>query len=80
MTVTVDGAKAKTTLVNLTPGQTYEISVTSVKGFEESDPSSGTVTTGKGAEVLKIPTVEKLIKLYTAVTQTEPGFRIHSSL
>ncbi|XP_041094570.1 tenascin-like isoform X4 [Polyodon spathula] len=45
-TVTVDGAKAKTTLVNLTPGQTYEISVTSVKGFEESDPSSGTVTTG----------------------------------
>ncbi|XP_058861387.1 tenascin-like isoform X2 [Acipenser ruthenus] len=46
LTVTVDGAKAKTTLVNLTPGQTYEISVTSVKGFEESDPSSGTVTTG----------------------------------
>ncbi|KAK1155824.1 hypothetical protein AOXY_G26668 [Acipenser oxyrinchus oxyrinchus] len=45
-TVTVDGAKAKTTLVNLTPGQTYEISVTSVKGLEESDPSSGTVTTG----------------------------------
>ncbi|XP_078406452.1 tenascin isoform X3 [Cetorhinus maximus] len=44
-TVTVDGSKTRTTLRKLTPATEYVIKVISVKGFEESEPISGTVHT-----------------------------------
>ncbi|XP_067825689.1 tenascin isoform X6 [Heptranchias perlo] len=44
-TVTVDGSKTRTILRKLIPATEYEIKVISVKGFEESEPISGTVHT-----------------------------------
>ncbi|XP_048469310.1 tenascin [Rhincodon typus] len=44
-TVTVDGRKTRTILKRLTPATEYEIKVIAVRGFEESEPVSGTVHT-----------------------------------
>lgn len=44
-TVTVDGSKSQTSLRNLIPATQYEIKVFSIKDFEESEPTSGMVTT-----------------------------------
>ncbi len=46
MTVTVDGSVLEALLPNMMPGKTYQVTVSSVKGLEESDPSTDTVTTG----------------------------------
>lgn len=46
MTVTVDGGVFEALLANMIPGKTYQVTVSSVKGLEESDPSMDTVTTG----------------------------------
>ncbi|XP_074067844.1 tenascin isoform X4 [Macrotis lagotis] len=43
--VTVDGSKMQTGLVNLLPGVEYLVSIISIKGFEESEPVTGTLTT-----------------------------------
>ncbi|XP_010995671.2 tenascin isoform X3 [Camelus dromedarius] len=43
--VTVDGTKTQTRLLRLLPGTEYLVSVIAVKGFEESEPVSGTLTT-----------------------------------
>uniref|UniRef100_A0A8D0ZXP0 Tenascin n=1 Tax=Sus scrofa TaxID=9823 RepID=A0A8D0ZXP0_PIG len=43
--VTVDGTKTQTRLLRLLPGVEYLVSVIAVKGFEESEPVSGTLTT-----------------------------------
>ncbi|XP_032992911.1 tenascin isoform X3 [Lacerta agilis] len=43
--VTVDGSKSRTKLVKLIPGVEYIVSIISVKGFEESEPVSGSLTT-----------------------------------
>ncbi|KAL8174440.1 UNVERIFIED_CONTAM: hypothetical protein K2H54_044849 [Gekko kuhli] len=45
--VTVDGSKSRTKLVKLIPGVEYVVSIISVKGFEESEPVSGSLTTGR---------------------------------
>ena len=46
MTVTVDGSVFEAVLPNMIPGKTYQVTVSAVKGLEESDPSTDTVTTG----------------------------------
>lgn len=46
MALTVDGSVFEALLPNMTPGKTYRVTVSSVKGLEESDPSTDTVTTG----------------------------------
>ncbi|XP_061459945.1 tenascin isoform X2 [Rhineura floridana] len=43
--VTVDGSKSSIKLVKLIPGAEYIVSIISVKGFEESEPVSGSLTT-----------------------------------
>ncbi|KAG6933917.1 tenascin C [Chelydra serpentina] len=43
--VTVDGTKTRTKLVKLIPGVDYTVSIISIKGFEESEPLSGILTT-----------------------------------
>ncbi|XP_030598758.1 tenascin-like [Archocentrus centrarchus] len=45
MTLTVDGGVFKALLPNMIPGKTYQVTVSAVKGLEESDPSTDTVTT-----------------------------------
>ncbi|XP_036288700.1 tenascin isoform X9 [Pipistrellus kuhlii] len=44
-TVTVDGTKTQTKLTTLLPGAEYLVSIVAMKGFEESEPISGTFTT-----------------------------------
>lgn len=44
--VTVAGTKTQTRLLRLLPGVEYLVSVTALKGFEESTPVSGMLTTG----------------------------------
>ncbi|XP_029395749.1 tenascin isoform X2 [Mus pahari] len=43
--VTVDGTDTEARLVRLTPGVEYRVSVIAMKGFEESDPVSGSLIT-----------------------------------
>ncbi|XP_069332822.1 tenascin isoform X3 [Eulemur rufifrons] len=43
--VTVDGSKTQTRLVKLVPGVEYFVNVIAMKGFEESEPVSGLLTT-----------------------------------
>lgn len=47
MMVTVDGGVFEALLSNMVPGKMYQVTVSSVKGLEESDPSTDTVTTGR---------------------------------
>ena len=44
--VTVDGTKTQTRLAKLLPGAEYLVSVIAMKGFEESEPVSGSFSTG----------------------------------
>ncbi|XP_053709924.1 tenascin-like isoform X2 [Synchiropus splendidus] len=45
MTVTVDGDVLEALLPNMMPGKMYQVTVSALKGLEESEPSSDTVTT-----------------------------------
>ncbi|XP_068190375.1 tenascin-like isoform X2 [Antennarius striatus] len=45
MVVTVDGGVFEALLSHMIPGKTYQVTVSSVKGLEESDPSANMVTT-----------------------------------
>ncbi|XP_028458209.1 tenascin isoform X4 [Perca flavescens] len=45
MMVTVDGDVFEASLPNMAPGKMYQVTVSSVKGLEESDPSTDTVIT-----------------------------------
>lgn len=44
-TVTTDGTLSEALLPNLIPGETYRVTVVAVKGLEESDPVTDTLTT-----------------------------------
>lgn len=52
VTMTVDGGVFQALLANMIPGRKYQVTVSSVKGLEESDPSMDTVTTGGLASTL----------------------------
>ncbi|XP_041826705.1 tenascin isoform X3 [Melanotaenia boesemani] len=43
--VSADGSVSETLLVNMIPGKTYQVTVSAMKGLEESEPSTDTVTT-----------------------------------
>ncbi|KAG7498368.1 tenascin-like isoform X5 [Solea senegalensis] len=45
MTVSVDGSVFEALLPNMIPGKAYQVTVTAVKGLEESDASTDTITT-----------------------------------
>ncbi|XP_077097902.1 tenascin isoform X3 [Siphateles boraxobius] len=45
MVMTVDGSQSQVSLINLIPGEMYQVSVIAVKGLEESEPVSDTFTT-----------------------------------
>ncbi|XP_066515911.1 tenascin [Hoplias malabaricus] len=43
--IEVDGSQSQTRLTNLIPGESYQVTTIAMKGLEESDPVSGTLTT-----------------------------------
>ncbi|XP_061589915.1 tenascin-like isoform X5 [Cololabis saira] len=45
LVVTADGSVTETLLINMIPGKTYQVTVSSLKGLEESEPSTDAVTT-----------------------------------
>uniref|UniRef100_A0A8B9GR37 Tenascin C n=1 Tax=Astyanax mexicanus TaxID=7994 RepID=A0A8B9GR37_ASTMX len=79
MTITVDGGESHTVLPNLTPGVTYQVTVTAVKGLEESEPGSDRVTTAldkpRGLTVINITDTEALL-LWQPTIATVDGYVI----
>uniref|UniRef100_A0A1A7X0X3 Tenascin C n=1 Tax=Iconisemion striatum TaxID=60296 RepID=A0A1A7X0X3_9TELE len=45
LSLTADGSVSETLLINMLPGKAYRVTVRALKGLEESEPSSGSVTT-----------------------------------
>ncbi|XP_074779787.1 tenascin isoform X3 [Athene noctua] len=73
--VTVDGSKTRTKLVKLIPGVDYNVSIISVKGFEESEPVSGTLKTAldspSGLVVVNITDSEALATWQPAIAAVD---------
>ncbi|XP_010156626.1 PREDICTED: tenascin [Eurypyga helias] len=73
--VTVDGSKTRTKLVKLIPGVDYNVSIISVKGFEESEPLSGTLKTAldspSGLVVVNITDSEALATWQPAIAAVD---------
>ncbi|KFU87163.1 Tenascin-R, partial [Chaetura pelagica] len=73
--ITVDGSKTRTKLTKLVPGVDYNVSIISVKGFEESEPISGTLKTAldspSGLVVLNITDSEALATWQPAIAAVD---------
>ncbi|XP_058279140.1 tenascin isoform X1 [Hirundo rustica] len=73
--VTVEGSKTRTKLVKLIPGVDYNVSIISVKGFEESEPVSGTLKTAldspSGLVVVNITDSEALATWQPAIAAVD---------
>uniref|UniRef100_A0A8D2MRQ1 Tenascin C n=1 Tax=Zonotrichia albicollis TaxID=44394 RepID=A0A8D2MRQ1_ZONAL len=73
--VTVEGSKTRTKLVKLVPGVDYNVSVISVKGFEESEPVSGILKTAldspSGLVVMNITDSEALATWQPAIAAVD---------
>ncbi|XP_029816452.1 tenascin [Manacus vitellinus] len=73
--VTVDGSKTRTKLVKLVPGVDYNVSIISVKGFEESEPISGILKTAldspSGLVVVNITDSEALATWQPAIAAVD---------
>uniref|UniRef100_A0A8C0BK68 Tenascin n=1 Tax=Buteo japonicus TaxID=224669 RepID=A0A8C0BK68_9AVES len=81
--VTVDGSKTRTKLVKLVPGVDYIVSIISVKGFEESEPVSGTLKTAldspSGLVVVNITDSEALATWQPAIAAVDNYIVSYSS-
>uniref|UniRef100_A0A4W4GWE8 Tenascin C n=1 Tax=Electrophorus electricus TaxID=8005 RepID=A0A4W4GWE8_ELEEL len=79
MTITVDGGESQTVLSNLTPGVTYQVTITAVKGLEESEPGSDNVTTAldkpRGLIAVNVTDTEALL-LWQPTIATVDGYVI----
>ncbi|NWV03090.1 TENR protein, partial [Ptilonorhynchus violaceus] len=73
--VTVEGSKTRTKLVKLVPGMDYNVSIISVKGFEESEPVSGILKTAldspSGLVVVNITDSEALATWQPAIAAVD---------
>uniref|UniRef100_A0A803VR58 Tenascin C n=1 Tax=Ficedula albicollis TaxID=59894 RepID=A0A803VR58_FICAL len=73
--VTVEGTKTRTKLVKLVPGVDYNVSIVSVKGFEESEPISGILKTAldspSGLVVVNITDSEALATWQPAIAAVD---------
>ncbi|NXS27072.1 TENA protein, partial [Pomatostomus ruficeps] len=73
--VTVEGSKTRTRLVKLVPGVDYNVSIISVKGFEESEPVSGILKTAldspSGLVVVNITDSEALATWQPAIAAVD---------
>ncbi|XP_012774297.3 tenascin isoform X7 [Maylandia zebra] len=79
MTLTVDGSVFEALLPNMIPGKTYQVTVSALKGLEESDPSTDTVTTGldrpRGLTVINVTDTSALL-LWQPSVATVDGYII----
>lgn len=73
MMVTVDGGVFEALLSNMVPGKTYQVTVSSVKGLEESDPSTDTVTTGR---LCSLPTYQHFVTSSRGLELHPPVLRL----
>uniref|UniRef100_A0A096LYY8 Tenascin Ca n=1 Tax=Poecilia formosa TaxID=48698 RepID=A0A096LYY8_POEFO len=77
--VTADGGVSETVLINMFPGKTYQVTVSSLKGLEESEPSTGTVTTAldspRGLTVINVTDTSALL-LWQPSVATVDGYVI----
>ncbi|NXI85995.1 TENA protein, partial [Rhipidura dahli] len=73
--ITVEGSKTRTKLVKLVPGVDYNVSIVSVKGFEESEPISGILKTAldspSGLVVVNITDSEALATWQPAIAAVD---------
>ncbi|XP_057205842.1 tenascin [Triplophysa rosa] len=63
---TVDGTQSQVPLINLTPGETYQVSVIAVKGLEESEPVTDTLTTVFNCVLCVVPAISQQVSGNTA--------------
>ncbi|KAL4609376.1 tenascin-like isoform X1 [Arapaima gigas] len=79
MTVTADRTETRVVLRKLTPGVTYQVSVVTVKGLEESDPASEIVTTAldkpRGVTAINV-TDSKALLLWQPTVANVDGYII----
>ncbi|XP_035766243.1 tenascin-like isoform X2 [Neolamprologus brichardi] len=79
MTLTVDGSVFEALLPNMIPGKTYQVTVSALKGLEESDPSTDIVTTGldrpRGLTVINVTDTSALL-LWQPSVATVDGYII----
>uniref|UniRef100_A0A7N6FDI8 Zmp:0000000846 n=1 Tax=Anabas testudineus TaxID=64144 RepID=A0A7N6FDI8_ANATE len=79
MAVTVDGNVFEALLPSMVPGKTYRVTVSAVKGLEESDPSTDTVTTAldrpQGLTVINVTDTSALL-LWQPSVATVDGYVI----
>ncbi|XP_051953300.1 tenascin-like [Xyrauchen texanus] len=77
--LTVDGSQSQVQLTNLSPGETYQVSMIAVKGLEESDPVSDTFTTAldtpRSLTVVNV-TDTKALLLWQPAVATVDGYEI----
>ncbi|XP_034565189.1 tenascin isoform X5 [Notolabrus celidotus] len=83
MALTVDGSVFEALLPNMIPGKVYQVTVSAVKGLEESDPSTDTVTTGldkpQGLTVANVTDTSALL-LWQPSVATVDGYVITYSV
>ncbi|KAG7476826.1 hypothetical protein MATL_G00086960, partial [Megalops atlanticus] len=79
LTVTVDGAESQALLSGLTPGATYLVTIIAVKGLEESEPGSDSVTAAldqpRGLTAINVTDTEALL-LWQPAIATVDGYVI----
>ncbi|XP_070706128.1 tenascin isoform X2 [Pempheris klunzingeri] len=75
MLVTVDGSVFEALLPNMIPGKIYQVTVSALKGLEESDPSTDTVTTGldrpQGLTAVNVTDVSALLLWQPSVANVD---------
>ncbi|XP_032424932.1 tenascin isoform X2 [Xiphophorus hellerii] len=80
--VTADGGVSEMVLINMFPGKTYQVTLSSLKGLEESEPSTGTVTTAldspRGLTVINVTDTSALL-LWQPSVATVDGYVITCS-
>uniref|UniRef100_A0A3Q2NS72 Tenascin Ca n=1 Tax=Fundulus heteroclitus TaxID=8078 RepID=A0A3Q2NS72_FUNHE len=73
--VTADGSVSEMLLVNMFPGKTYQVTVSSLKGLGESEPSTGTVTTAldspRGLTAVNVTDTSALLKWQPSVATVD---------
>lgn len=73
--ITMDGTETRRRLVRLLPGEEYLVSIIAMKGFEESEPVSGTFTTAldgpSGLVTANITESEALVRWQPAIAPVD---------
>ncbi|XP_038148429.1 tenascin isoform X4 [Cyprinodon tularosa] len=70
-----DGSMSEMLLINMFPGKTYQVTVSSLKGLEESEPSTGTVTTAldspRGVTAVNVTDTSALLSWQPSVAKVD---------